>query len=122
MSQPAAGVKSARSSLSFDDDQARQQHEVASGINLFNMKHSALIEWMASNGVEQTFLAIMIEMPMDGELFKAFVTDATGLQIKPDLEAQVAGWVGGDAPKTAGMRISLIIKSAFEKWQEGQEN
>ena len=91
MSQPTAGGKSARSSLSFDDDQARQQHEVASGANLFNMKHSALVEWMATNGVEQTFIAIMIEMQMDGELFRAFVTDNTGLQIKPDLETQVSG-------------------------------
>jgi hypothetical protein len=122
MSQPAAGGKSARSSLSFDDDQARQQHEVAPGINLFNMEHSALIEWMVSNGVEQTFIAIMIEMQMDGELFRAFVTDNSGLQIKPDLETQVSAWVGGDAPKTAGMRIAVIIKSAFGKWQEVQEN
>ena len=120
-----AGAESARSSLRFDDNMTtdRQQPPPPPGgvkqawHGLYDLKHEDMLEWMAAQGADESFMIMVHEMKLDGPMWRAAVTDPSSTQLRPDLESMVKGWgSGSSSPPAAVMKITMGSKLALEEW------
>ena len=126
MDQSATSVgASARSRLRFGDDRQsqdrqpaapQQQEDQSTWEDLFDLKHEGLLEWMKAQGADDPLMAMLVELQIDGDSWRAAITDASSTQLRPDLEDMIRAWSGSSSSAASVMRITIRSKLALEAW------
>ena len=75
-----------------------------------------MVDHMEKLGAQEESLELMATVQLDGEMWRALVTDASGTRLKEDFESEIIAWGGKGFTKITQMSIVVQTKLAFEKW------
>ena len=118
--------KTARSHLTFDNksqERERQQpppSERKTWEGMLEMGHADLIEYMGKLGANEELLAFMLQLELDGSMWRTTISHGDPPTLKPDIETIIKEWSGGSSPPAAVIKITSHSKLAFEQWSQDQ--